>query len=196
MIIAALEDAFNRAQICGQLRAMIQSGEIIEQSERALEPRCYLKDQPRPIGEPLQIRSAAVTSYFDTSISPPPPKPIAEVRSDRLKDRGPLLDQPRRANQPRGVAGQAEARAKGRLTAIEGKITTCNQVIKNFEQQRAQIVQTGEKRLRGAPDERVREIYADRLAADIRNVDRCLQDARAKLDHQIAMKASIQGGAS
>jgi hypothetical protein len=192
VIADGLSQAFDSSLVHAQMRTMIESGEMIEQSERVFGPRCYLKDQPRPAGQVLQIRSATVTSYFDTSISAPTPKPPAQVRRERMQSDGPLLDRPRR----RRGGTTVEARAKGRVTAINGKITTCNQTIANLQKQRSQIIQSGGKKVDSAPDERIRQIYTDRLASDLRHIDRCLQDAQTKLQRQLDLKASIEGGAS
>lgn len=194
IIATGLAQAFDSSLVHAQMRTMIESGQMIEQQERTSEPRCYLKDQPRPIGQVLQIRSATVTRYFDTSLAAPPPKPLVQARRERMQSDGPLLDQPRRVRQsgPKTV----EPVNKSRLAAIEGKITTCNQTIDRLQKQRSQIIQSGGKRVDSAPDRRIRQIYADRLAADLRSVDRCLQDAQAKLQRQLDLKASALGGAS
>lgn len=194
VIADGLSQAFDSSLVHAQMRTMIESGEMIEQSERVFGPRCYLKDQPRPAGQVLQIRSATVTSYFDTSISAPTSKPPAQVRRERMQSDGPLLDRPRRVGQ--GGANTAESTKQGRLKAIAGKITTCNQTIANLQKQRSQIIQSGGKKVDSAPDDRIRQIYTDRLASDLRHIDRCLQDAQAKLQRQLDLKASIEGGAS
>jgi hypothetical protein len=192
-IVANLSDAFNSSAIHAQMRAMLEAGEMIEQSEPRLGPRCYLKDQPRQIGQVLQIRSAAVTSYFDASISAPTPKPLAEVAHDRMRGDGPLLDQPRSR---RRSGPTPDARREARLKLIAGKITARSQSIVNLEEQRSRIVQFGHARLKNAPNESVRQIYVDRLAADLRHIDKVLKSTRDELQRQIDLKALIEGGAS
>lgn len=196
MIVGDLSQAFNQSVIHAQMRAMLESGEMIEQHERQPEPCCYLKGQPRPLGQVIQIRSAPVTSYFDPTITPPPPKSEAQVRRDRLAGDGPLLDQlPRRFPQARAKQPKA-VNNKSRLTAIAGKITTCNWTIAYLQNQRSQITKSGELRVANATDDRTRQIYRDRLESDRRNIDRCLRDAQAKLQQQLDKKAAIEGGAS
>jgi hypothetical protein len=193
MIATGLSRAFDSSIIHAQMRAMLAAGEMVEQVEPRFGPRCYLAHQPRPIGEVQEITSGAVVSRFDPSVKAVIDKPIAEARSDRLKGDGPLLDQPSR----RGRIGRTKIEVRRRcLTNVEAAIAASSQRIERLERERSTLIQSAGIRIDRIAPGPLREIATDRLAADLRNIDRVLKDTRSQLQSQRDRKASIEGGAS
>lgn len=199
-IALALGAAFDRPVIMDQLRAMLSRGELIEQFERGgTDPRCYLIGQKRPHGDVLQCDFNPVTRYVDRSVCEGYERPsIGAVGKTRMATKQPLSDIPRRSDKPptetprKSSIPPLSAARRLRLNAIAGKIATLNQRLKKAIEAREQIERSGIKAVEQADSEALRGIVADRVAADLRAVDRNIAEAQGELTRQIGLKTQIE----